>query len=217
MTPIRKQNVRSKANPGRDGQPRSTEPKGFRRPAAPKGAAQVDEQPILKTKATAAAFVRATTLATTAVADPQATPMVEGPLSPGAWGHAVGVVDARLRCALTGLQAPSAEHEAWDRHHVIPKGILEKENLQGWKWDRRNGLYLLQLVHRWFDDGTQREIPRNILPPVVWEMAAEIDEHLASLWATEFLLDRYPLLSDVDLADCKAHAIEQATRLGLVA
>lgn len=57
-------------------------------------------------------------------------------------------------------------------HHVISQQALRKRGLHDFLWDVRNGVGVCGRAHRRHDLATER-IPREKLPPCVWEFAAE--------------------------------------------
>lgn len=230
MTGVPKQNLKSKALPGKDGKPRDTSPRGFKQRSTslgqgPKRVAHVEElrdevleqqdgpRPVYR----ADGFVRATDLSGVEVSRHRRLPMAEGPLSPGEW-HARVVAAHELTCPLSGLRSPFPDHSQWDAHHILPQALLKKRGLQGWLWDPRLGVYLVEIAHDWFHDGTDHVLPRNVLPwDMALEAAGEIDEYLGggTSWATTYLEDRYPLVSDAELARLRAEALEIARERGV--
>lgn len=154
-------------------------------------------------RVSAAGFARATDLAEfVATAQPKAIVTAEGPLAPSDWRIAC-MTDADGRCAVTGHVAQHHDDPSFEIHHVIPKGLLRQRGLGAWVWDQRIGLVLREYVHAWFDDASDRCIPREVLRPEMWQAAVEIDEHLRSSWATEYLLDHYPLVGAERLAELR--------------
>lgn len=225
-----RQNIRSKANPGRDGKPRSTEPK--RLGAKPRQAIGREQEPrpesvrskvagqsleveraaaeetTARAKLDASRFARAVDLTSLAEARRRTIQAPEGPLSPKDW-HIVVALDYSGRCAVTGAEAPHWDHDDWECHHVIEKKLLRNKGLQAWVWDRRLGVYLAKHVHRWYDDASDRCIPREVLPSGIWELCSEIDEALRSDWATTYVLDRYPIVGPLRLDELRTFTPEE--------
>lgn len=231
---IPKQNVRSKALPGKDGKPRDTSAKGFKQRTSGIGsgprrvahemvreAAEAPEPEVQEEQAErmpvyrADGFARAVDLTSAAEARQRLAPMAEGPDTPGEWHDQVIARD--VGCRVTGLVPRAEELVLFDVHHGIPKSLLRRRGLHGWVWDVRIGMYLVDPVHDWFDDGTPRFLPGNALPPGVWEAAAEMDAYLGggTSWATNYLRERYPVVDAGRLEEIKAEGLAQARALGI--
>jgi hypothetical protein len=58
-------------------------------------------------------------------------------------------------------------------HHLIAKGALKRRHLDEHLWDKRNRLAVCEWRH---EQHTTRfkPIPRELLPPAVWEFAEEL-------------------------------------------
>lgn len=70
-------------------------------------------------------------------------------------------------------------------HHILPKNALKRRNLEEHLWDERNGVGLCEYHHGRHTNYVER-MPRDLLPPVVYDFAAEI--------GVDYLIDyEYPL------------------------
>jgi hypothetical protein len=67
-------------------------------------------------------------------------------------------------------------------HHIIEQKHLKRHGKQGHLWDIRNGMGLCAYHHQRHTNWTQR-VPRELLPPAVYDFADEI--------GLPWLLDQY--------------------------
>lgn len=192
----------SKACPGPDGKPRERS-KGLQRHRTITGMVPtkviVDEAPTSPRRFEHLAI--ATRLDEITTVKPKALVMDEG--TPGDW-HILVALDHDGRCAVTGVTSPHWDSPDFECHHIIEKKLLRQRGLGAWVWDRRIGVYVTTTVHAWFDDASDRCIPREVLHPCIWTLCAEIDEHQGTSWATEYVLDRYPIVGPERLAELRS-------------
>lgn len=116
----------------------------------------------------------------------------EGPLDPASWRRQVFRVSGG-RCLITGTRARDENDDRFHAHHAIAAQQLRKRGLYAHVWDVRNGLWLAEAPHMAHEHtGGSHRIPRELLPPAVWEFARELDGLAGNEWATAKLERTYP-------------------------
>lgn len=115
----------------------------------------------------------------------------EGPLSPADWRKAVAGASG-LKCIVSGTRADDWTDPDFEAHHPLAKGELRARELRAFVWDKRNGVWLTELVHATHEH-SERVVFRDVLPDSVWEFCAEMDALGSGSWATAWVENKHPI------------------------
>lgn len=113
----------------------------------------------------------------------------EGPLTPGEWKRQVYDRQRPHRgtSALCIVTQEPLSFSADEAHHCLEKRLLRARGLHHLVWDARNGVGVKKRIHDGHTSALHR-IPREALPPCVWEFAREVGP-----WAVARVEEDHPI------------------------